>query len=157
MLLDFVGEAKVRVSRTHNLFHAGILPKLNARLSRPMDVRLKRPQQKSYAYINGLYLLLRATGLGRIGQAEVVPLSREILGRHYTVEVRRSARLKVSQWLRRASKELGAACSWTTQNRVRPIMTPFHSTTAIATAHYNESRHTHVSSPLYSCASCRDT
>jgi hypothetical protein len=39
---------------------------LNALLSRPIEVRLKQPQLKSYPHLQGLYLLLRATGLGQI-------------------------------------------------------------------------------------------
>jgi hypothetical protein len=35
-------------------------------VSRPIEIDLKRPLQKSYPHINGLYLLLRATGLGII-------------------------------------------------------------------------------------------
>jgi hypothetical protein len=35
-------------------------------MSRSLDIKLKRPQQKSFPHINGLYLLLRASGLTQI-------------------------------------------------------------------------------------------
>ena len=40
-----------------------VLPELNARLAHPLALGLKRPQQKSYPHIHGLYLLVRASGL----------------------------------------------------------------------------------------------
>ncbi|GAB4459490.1 MAG: hypothetical protein Kow0031_39470 [Anaerolineae bacterium] len=46
---------------------------LNRRLSRTLQLGLKRPQQKSYPHINGLYLLLRATGLGRFDPTAASP------------------------------------------------------------------------------------
>jgi len=42
------------------------LAELNQQLSTPIDIDLKRPQQKSYPPIHGLYLLLRATGMVKI-------------------------------------------------------------------------------------------
>jgi hypothetical protein len=39
------------------------LADINARLTHPLQVNLERPQQKSYPPIQGLYLLLRASGL----------------------------------------------------------------------------------------------
>jgi len=40
-----------------------MLSEINARLARPIQVGLKRPLQKSYPHIHGLYLLVRASGL----------------------------------------------------------------------------------------------
>ncbi len=39
---------------------------INQSLTQPLELHLKRAMQKSYPPINGLYLLLRATGLGVI-------------------------------------------------------------------------------------------
>src|SRR5260221_8586034 len=47
---------------------------INARLAHPLDVKLKRPQQKSYPPILGLYLLVRASGLTRIDETGKKPL-----------------------------------------------------------------------------------
>src|SRR6185369_11207725 len=41
---------------------------INEHLEHPLDVRLKRPQQKSYPPILGMYLLLRASGLTRLDE-----------------------------------------------------------------------------------------
>jgi hypothetical protein len=66
MLLSFVQERELPVSKTHQLPPLKILPEINARLSHPIALGLKRPQLKSYPHIQGLYLLLRASGLGCI-------------------------------------------------------------------------------------------
>lgn len=65
-LLDFIGENSVVVSEKTQLLAMGILAELNQRLSQPLNIKLKRPVQKSYPHINGLYLLLRASGLANL-------------------------------------------------------------------------------------------
>jgi hypothetical protein len=65
-LLDFIGAREVVVSGKHQLLPMFLLAELNSRLSRTNQVSLKRPQQKSYPYIHGLYLLLRASGLSLV-------------------------------------------------------------------------------------------
>lgn len=63
MLLESIGSEGVAAGGVHHLLPIASLPELNARLSSPMAVAMKRPQQKSYPFLNGLYLLVRATGL----------------------------------------------------------------------------------------------
>ncbi|MCA1849594.1 MAG: hypothetical protein LC672_00730 [Acidobacteria bacterium] len=65
-LLDFVRAREIVVSGKHQLLPMSLLAGLNSHLSRTSQVSLKRPQQKSYPYINGLYLLLRASGLSLV-------------------------------------------------------------------------------------------
>ena len=65
VLLEFVGEGGLPVTGTH-LLPSRVLPEIDARLTHPLQLRLKRPQQKSYPHINGLYLLVRASGLTRV-------------------------------------------------------------------------------------------
>lgn len=65
-LLDFVGSAGTAVSKTNNVLPLKSLGHLNARLVHPIELGLKRPLQRSYPHISALYLLLRATGLGRV-------------------------------------------------------------------------------------------
>jgi hypothetical protein len=65
-LLDFIGAREVVVSSKHQLLPMSHLAELNSRLSRINQVSLKRPQQKSYPYVHGLYLLLRASGLSLV-------------------------------------------------------------------------------------------
>jgi hypothetical protein len=69
-LLDFIETAGgIAVSEKNHLFAVKILPELNRLLSHPLDVKLKRPVQKSFAHINGLYLLLRVSGVAYIESA----------------------------------------------------------------------------------------
>jgi len=66
MLLDFIGTGGIPVGGKHGLLPLSALADLNARLAEPLRVAMKRPLQKSYPVLHGLYLLLRATGLGRV-------------------------------------------------------------------------------------------
>jgi hypothetical protein len=65
ILLNYIRKQKLLVAGTHRLPRAA-LGEINALLSHPIQLRLKRPEQKSYPPIQGLYLLLRASGLARI-------------------------------------------------------------------------------------------
>lgn len=65
-VLEFVGSNGLEVSSTHHFLCPDTLEKLNARLTHPSALDLKRSPQKCYPQIHGLYLLLRASGLGRI-------------------------------------------------------------------------------------------
>lgn len=66
MLLGFIGAEGIPVGGQHGLLPLKTLADLNARLAEPLRVAMKRPMQKSYPALHGLYLLLRATGLGRV-------------------------------------------------------------------------------------------
>ena len=61
--LELVVERRPRASGTYDFVEIAALPDLNARLARPYAVRLRRPQQKSYPNIHGLFLLGRVSGL----------------------------------------------------------------------------------------------
>ncbi|ANV88961.1 hypothetical protein [Picosynechococcus sp. PCC 7117] len=63
--LDFISEG-VPVSSKLKQLSAKFVIDLNSRLSHPIDSDLKRPVQKSYPNIHGLYLLLRTTGIAKI-------------------------------------------------------------------------------------------
>jgi len=65
-LLDFIGPTGIPVSGKNHLIAIKLLPQLNQLMSNSLDVKLKRPKQKSFPHINGLYLLLRASGLTKI-------------------------------------------------------------------------------------------
>jgi hypothetical protein len=62
VILNYLKEKDLPVSGTHQ-FPRSLLPEINALLSCPIQLGLKRPDQKSYPHIDGLYLLLRASGL----------------------------------------------------------------------------------------------
>jgi hypothetical protein len=71
-LLDFIGEGRVPLSPAY-LLGMSQLELINQRLSKPVRMCLKRPIQKSYPPINGLYLLLRASGIGCVDTRQKVP------------------------------------------------------------------------------------
>lgn len=66
MILEFIGSQGIEVSKINHLISSKYLPEINALLTHPLTVDLKRPVQKSYPPINGLYLLLRASGLAYV-------------------------------------------------------------------------------------------
>jgi hypothetical protein len=79
-LLDFIGSEGMQTSGKHHFLPMQRLAELNARLIKPVALGLKRPQQKSYPHIHGLYLLLRASGLGlreRHGRRHYLKLDRQ--------------------------------------------------------------------------------
>lgn len=63
MLLDFVGSAGLKAAGKYNLLPMDALGELDRRLSRPLELEMKRPQLRSHPYLQGLHLLLRASGL----------------------------------------------------------------------------------------------
>ncbi|MBS3919560.1 MAG: plasmid pRiA4b ORF-3 family protein [Deltaproteobacteria bacterium] len=70
ILLNYLRKQGLPVAGPHRLPRT-VLGEINALLSHPIQLRLKRPEQKSYPHIQGLYLLLRASGLACI-KAKVV-------------------------------------------------------------------------------------
>jgi hypothetical protein len=71
--LTFIQEREMSVTPMHQLRRQH-LPEINARLARPIQIGLKRPQQKSYPHIHGLYLLVRASGLTSVEGTPKKPL-----------------------------------------------------------------------------------
>ena len=63
-LLDFIGERGVKTTSKDYLLPQRGLEKLNSEMTQPVAHRLKRPQQRSFPLLNGLFLLLRTTGIG---------------------------------------------------------------------------------------------
>ncbi|MEL6462724.1 MAG: plasmid pRiA4b ORF-3 family protein, partial [Cyanobacteria bacterium J06621_15] len=66
IILEFLQPDGVEVSSTYHHFSLKYLQQLNSRLSYPIETNLKRPQQKSYPYIHGLYFVLRTSGLSQV-------------------------------------------------------------------------------------------
>jgi hypothetical protein len=64
--LDFIASQNVFASGKNDLLPMSALAELNARMTRPIEIRLKRPVQKSYPNLQGLFLLARASGIMRI-------------------------------------------------------------------------------------------
>ena len=72
-LLAFLAENETPATGTHQL-PLRALSQINARLARPLQLGLKRPQQRSYPHIKGLFLLVRASGLVCIAGSSKKPL-----------------------------------------------------------------------------------
>ena len=67
MLLDFLkDQGGVEAAGKYNLLPLKFIDELDHRLSRPLRLEMKRPQIKSHPYLQGLHLLLRASGLTRV-------------------------------------------------------------------------------------------
>jgi Plasmid pRiA4b ORF-3-like protein len=70
MLLEFLRlQGGVLASGTYNLLPLKFIGDLDRRLTRPLHLQTKRPQLKSHPYLQGLHLLLRASGLSRVDGA----------------------------------------------------------------------------------------
>ena len=66
VLLEFLGPEGVEAGGKYNLLPLKSIGELDRRLSRPLHLELKRPQLRSHPYLQGLNLLLRASGLSRV-------------------------------------------------------------------------------------------
>jgi hypothetical protein len=66
-VLDFVGTQGVKAVGKYNMLPIESIQELNQKLSRPLLLGAwKRPQLRSHPYLQGLHLLLRASGLSRV-------------------------------------------------------------------------------------------
>lgn len=72
VFLDMLQTAPLKLTATHRLSQPQ-LETINEQLYQPIQVALKRPQQKSYPPILGLYLLLRASGLTYVDETGKQP------------------------------------------------------------------------------------
>jgi hypothetical protein len=72
-MLDTIRQDRLELTASHRL-SLRILVDLNERLTHPLQLGLKRPQQKSYPPLYGLYLLARASGLTRVDETGKKPL-----------------------------------------------------------------------------------
>jgi Plasmid pRiA4b ORF-3-like protein len=67
-LLDYLRPEGVEAAGKYNLLPIKLIGELDRRLSRPLHLesKMKRPQIRSHPYLQGLNLLLRASGLSRV-------------------------------------------------------------------------------------------
>jgi hypothetical protein len=64
--LTFIAGHSLAATGKQHLLPLSSLDAINARMAHPLALQLKRPMQKSYPHINGLFLLARAAGLLRV-------------------------------------------------------------------------------------------
>ena len=102
VLLDTLQPDGLQASSTYQLLPIKILDQLNDRLARPIEHGLKRPQQKSFPHINGLYLLLRASGLVRVerrGAKHFLVLDQTALDSWYSLNLTEQYCTLLETWL----------------------------------------------------------
>jgi len=63
MLLNYIGEKGMQTGGKFGFFPMGKLAEVNSKLTHTIQLSSKRPQQKAFPHIHGLYLLLRSTGI----------------------------------------------------------------------------------------------
>ncbi len=63
-LVEFIGADGLKTTGKYFMLPQGRLNELNERMSRPIQHRLKRPQQRSFPHLHGLFMILRASGIG---------------------------------------------------------------------------------------------
>lgn len=113
-LLAYVQERPLRVTGMHQL-PLSSLAEINDRLSRPLQLGLERPVQKSYPPIHGLYLLLRASGLTYLdetGARPILMLDDELKHRWDALNPTERYCTLLETWLLRARAEIVRERDW---------------------------------------------
>jgi hypothetical protein len=107
-MLDLISKDGIEVSKKQGYFSARILAEINQLLTHPILIDLKRPIQKSYPYIHGLYLLLRFSGITRIvhqGSKTKLVSSPEILQQWQQLNPTEKYFILLEIWMFRASED----------------------------------------------------
>lgn len=108
-LLEFVGSNELQVSGVKQLLPQAILGELNASLSNPIEIAIQRPVQKSFPNLNGLYLVLRASGLSRIerrGKNALLTLDAQMMERWQDLNLTERYVALLEAWLIRSTDEI---------------------------------------------------
>lgn len=66
-MIEFIGTGGVATGSRHGNLPPAALPELNARISQPVRIELKRPLLRDYPNLAGLFVLLRVMDLARVG------------------------------------------------------------------------------------------
>jgi len=105
-LLEAIGPEGIPVTRASRLPKSRFMADLNAQLAHPIVLGLKRPLPKSYPNIGGLYLLLRAAGLGRIQDGDRLVLDQAALDSWNRLNPTGQYFNLLESWLLRGSPEI---------------------------------------------------
>jgi hypothetical protein len=107
---------RILTTGKHHLLPLSTLAALNAQMAQPLELRLKRPQQKSYPHLNGCYILARAAGLLRLEQAKTgtrLVLDAAALDSWAVLNLTERYFALLEAWLLRASLEtIGERARW---------------------------------------------
>jgi hypothetical protein len=107
--LNFVAANNLEASGKNELLPLKSLRELNGLLTKPFEIELQRPVQKSFANINGLFLLARAGGLlvlQKDGKTAVFVIDREALKIWQSLNPTERYFTLVETWIVRGSVEL---------------------------------------------------
>ena len=107
-LLGYIQETKPSATKKHQLSLKDLEP-LNQQMTRPFSHGLKRPQQKSFPHINGLYLLLRASGFAHFQGTKTKPkllLEEVVLSSWQALDTTERYCTLLESWLLRGTGEL---------------------------------------------------
>ncbi len=109
-LLTAIGEAGLPVSgKLNHISSVKTLFALNDQLRQPIQSALKRPQQKSFPNLHGLYLLLRATGIAelvQVGKQTYLKLNLEIFAVWQRLNATEQYLTLLEAWVIRGDGEL---------------------------------------------------
>lgn len=108
ILLELLQPHGIELSGVKNLLPVRSLAGINQKLSHPIDIKLSRPVLKSYPYINGLYLLLRTSGLTLLatqGKKQILTLDPAAMRSWETLNLTERYFNLLEIWLQRANPE----------------------------------------------------
>ncbi|WP_420538300.1 IS1096 element passenger TnpR family protein [Methylotuvimicrobium alcaliphilum] len=119
-LLDFIGSDGIEVTKTTQHIGMKYLFELNERMTRPVETELKRPQQKAFPNLHGLYLLLRVSGLARLVKDKnktLLKLDPDVLASWQQLNAVERYFSLLFCWIVRGDEEiLGESRSWNNQS-----------------------------------------
>ncbi|MDM8565601.1 plasmid pRiA4b ORF-3 family protein [Candidatus Halobeggiatoa sp. HSG11] len=108
-MLDFIGEKGIETAGKYDLFSMKILTEINSQLTHPVNLNLKRPQQKSFPHVNGIYLILRSTGImfpKKIGKKRVLILNEKVLQSWHDLNSTEKYFTLLEAWLLQGNEEI---------------------------------------------------
>ena len=105
-LLAAIPSKGIEITKVARLPKARFVTDLNQQLTHPLLLGLQRPQSKSYPNVCGLYLLLRATGLGRIQGGKRLFLDQETLANWHRLNPTEQYFALFESWLLRSDLEM---------------------------------------------------
>lgn len=106
--LAFIGEDGIPLTATH-LLPLKVLAPLNQRLTAPLDLALQRPPLKSYPPLEGLFLLVRASGLTDVDVTGKIPhllLDKEVYASWQTLNATEQYFTLLETWVLRGRPEI---------------------------------------------------
>lgn len=108
-LLNYVRNNQIELSAKTNNISLHSLESINTKLSHPLRIKLQRPFQKSYPNIDGLFLLLRTSGIGRISSGmkkQILILDEETLQSYQTLNPTERYFTLLEAWLDKADPKI---------------------------------------------------